>query len=137
MCSCVSSRFLCEFPLFGLYYRLLILIPRLLAPSITDCDRISEKQLFVSVTQSQDFRSSLIKFQPNLRLFIVNYTFSFTHFQKRNTTVKLHVRFSPYIVGELTINLLTGFYCSIFTVFYHSFHSNFFRAFTFSLLYYY
>ncbi len=26
--------------------------------------------------------------------------------------------FSPYIVGELTINHVTGFYCKIFTVFY-------------------
>ncbi len=44
------------------------------------------------------------------------------HFQKKRfllckITCDVQYSFSPYTVGELTVNHITGFYCSIFTVF--------------------
>ncbi len=36
----------------------------------------------------------------------------------RKIVWNVYYRISPYIVGELTVNYLKGFSCSIFTVFY-------------------
>ncbi len=42
------------------------------------------------------------------------------HFQKLHFTIKLHEMSITVFhrIGELTVNHLAGFYCSIFTVFY-------------------
>ncbi len=36
----------------------------------------------------------------------------------RKITCNVQYSFSPYIIGQLTVNHLTGFYCRVFTVFY-------------------